>query len=62
MSSPEPATPEPKPYHPGSITRDCDQENTQGIARSPWMLRLACREAGRLAMLRSESSLTGLAA
>ncbi len=23
----------PKPYQPGSITRDCDQLNTHGIAR-----------------------------
>ena len=33
-----------------------------GIALSPWMLRVACREAGRLAMLSSASSLIGVAA
>ena len=40
------ATAEPKPYQPGSMARDCAQENTQGMARRPSMLRVAWREAG----------------
>ena len=42
----------PKPYQPGSISRHCDQPNTQGIARRSSMRRELVREAGRLPMLR----------
>ena len=41
----------PKPYQPGSISRHCAQENTQGIARRSSMARVFLREAGRLPML-----------
>ena len=47
---------EPKPYQPGSMTRACDQENTQGMARRSSMRLEAVREAGRLPIFRSAIS------
>ena len=47
----------PKPYQPGSITRHCDQLNTQGIARRSSIAVLFLREAGRLPMLSAAISL-----
>src|SRR6185312_10577524 len=55
-----PAAAEPKPYQPGSITRACDQENTQGMARKSSIRSERVREAGRLPMLRLEISLIGV--
>ena len=40
-----------KPYQPGSISRHCAQENTQGMARRSSISRVFLREAGRLPML-----------
>ena len=40
----------PKPYQPGSISRHCAQENTQGMARRSSISRVFLREAGRLPM------------
>ena len=50
----------PKPYQPGSITRDWDQANTQGMARRSAIGWTAVREAGRLPIFRSAISLTGV--
>jgi hypothetical protein len=47
----------PKPYHPGSISRHCDQLNTQGIARRSSIRPERVRDAGRLPMLRLAISL-----
>src|SRR5579863_5744554 len=41
----------PKPYQPGSISRHCAQENTQGIARKSEIAMDFLREAGREPML-----------
>src|SRR3954465_925317 len=46
----------PKPYHAGSISRHCDQENTQGIARRSSILVEVFRDEGRLPMLSLEIS------
>ena len=40
----------PKPYQPGSISRHCAHENTQGMARRSSISRVFLREAGRLPM------------
>ena len=40
----------PKPYQPGSISRHCAHENTQGMARKSSIARVFLREAGRLPM------------
>ena len=58
----EASTAAPTPNQPGSITRDCDQENTQGMARRSSIRLDAVREAGRLPMFRSAISETGVAA
>src|SRR5665213_1687606 len=50
----------PKPYQPGSMTRDWDQENTHGMARRSAMRLEAVREAGREPIFRSAISLTGV--
>src|SRR5271154_1321286 len=42
----------PKPYQPGSISRHCAHENTQGIARRSSIAWVFFREAGREPMLR----------
>ena len=47
----------PKPYQPGSISRHCAQENTQGIARRSSIARVFLRDAGRLPMFSVEISL-----
>src|SRR5579859_1166847 len=52
----------PKPYQPGSITRACDQENTQGMARRSSMRVEGVREAGRLPIFRSAISRSGVEA
>ena len=55
------ASPDPTPYQPGTIWRDCVQPNTHGIARSPDSpAPLSGRRAGRDPMLRSVSSSTGV--
>ena len=56
-----PAAAEPKPNQPGSMTRACDQENTQGMARRSSILGDLVREAGRLPILRSAISRSGVA-
>ena len=48
---------EPKPNQPGSMTRDCDQLKTQGMARRSAIDCDALREAGRLPMLSAAISL-----
>ena len=40
----------PKPYQPGSISRHCAHENTQGMARRSSISRVFLRDAGRLPM------------
>ena len=47
----------PKPNQPGSISRHCDHENTQGIARRSSIAVVFLREAGRLPILSSAISL-----
>ena len=54
------STAAPKPYQPGSIRRDWLQLNTQGMARMSSMVCVARREAGRLPILSSESSVIGV--
>ena len=44
-------TAEPKPNQPGSISRHCAQENTQGMARRSEIAVVFLREAGREPML-----------
>ncbi len=46
-----------KPYQPGSISRHCAQENTQGMALRSSISRVFLREAGRLPMFRVAISL-----
>ena len=53
-------TAEPKPYQPGSMTRACDHENTQGMARRSAMWLEAVREAGLDPIFKSAISLTGV--
>ena len=57
-----PSTAEPKPNQPGSMTRDCDQLNTHGMARRSSILGDAVREEGREPILRSAISAIGVAA
>ncbi len=57
-----PWTAAPKPYQPGSMTRDCDQLNTQGMARRSSMAGEAVRLAGREPIFRSAISAIGVAA
>ena len=51
---------EPTPYQPGNITRLCDQEKTQGIARKPPISVMVLRAAGREPILKLEIALIGL--
>lgn len=48
------------PYQPGSMTRDWDQERTQGMARRSEMAVVCLRDAGRDPMLRSPISARGV--
>ena len=45
-------TAEPKPNQPGSMSRHCAHENTQGMARRSLIAVVFLREAGREPMLR----------
>ena len=56
-SDSQPSTAVAKPYQPGSITRHCDQLNTQGIARRSSILPVCLRADGREPMLSVEISL-----
>src|SRR5689334_11395305 len=56
------ATADPNPYQPGSITRHCAHENTQGIARRSSIAFDFFREAGRDPMLSSLISTIGVVA
>src|SRR5882757_7363123 len=60
-ATPTAAAAVPKPNQPGSITRAWDQENTQGIARKSSIFGDLVREAGRLPILRSAISKSGVA-
>ncbi len=53
-------TPAAKPYQPGRTMRDCDHENTHGMARRSSILPDALREAGREPILRSVISEIGV--
>ena len=59
-----PGTRRPGKYREGVvqvwITRACDQENTQGMARRSSIFPVALREAGRLPMCSSAISLIGV--
>ena len=58
--APTSRTAEPKPNQPGSMTRACDQENTQGMARKSSMRPDLVRDAGRLPIFKSEISGSGV--
>ena len=60
MSPFQASTAVPKPYQPGSMSRDWLQLNTQGMARISSIVCVACREAGRLPMFSCESSAIGV--
>ena len=60
--TPAPAIADPKPYQPGSITRDCDQENTHGMARRSSIRPDGVRDAGRLPIFNVAISRIGVAA
>src|ERR1700694_1803745 len=51
---------DPVPYQPGSITRDWLQASTHGIARRSEIDVVGLRDVGRLPILRSPISLTGV--
>ena len=58
----QPWTAEPKPNQPGSMTRLCDQLNTQGMARRSSIRVEAVRDDGREPIFRSAISAMGVAA
>ncbi len=60
FSATKASTAEPKPYHPGSISRHCPQPNTHGMARKSSMRVEAVRDAGRLPILSSAISAIGV--
>ena len=51
---------DPTPYQPGNITRLCDHEKTQGMARKPPISLMVLRAAGREPILKLEMALIGL--
>ena len=48
------------PYHPGSITRDCVQDSTHGMARRSEIFSVCLRDAGRLPMFSAPISDNGV--